>query len=129
MPGLLIGVFILGSRTCTIEHARECCCVCVQAVAALLQTDTSAIVTLASSGLDRPKKLDGKVYGSYGARYPCRVCCVPTWLASCTCNQALMLAFLALDASKGPEVRDSLSFVSTPQMASAQHNAEPRLVD
>ena len=35
----------------------------------MLQTDTSAIVTLASSGLDRPQKLDSKVYGSYGARY------------------------------------------------------------
>lgn len=32
-----------------------------QAVAALLQSDPSAIVTLASSGLSRPKDLDGKV--------------------------------------------------------------------
>ena len=40
-----------------------------QAVAAILQTDTSAIVTLKKSGLDRPMKLDGKVYASYGARW------------------------------------------------------------
>lgn len=40
-----------------------------QAVAALLQTDTSAVVTLKSSGIDRPSKLDGKTYASYGARY------------------------------------------------------------
>ena len=39
-----------------------------QAVAALLQDDTSAIVTLESSGIDRPAKLDGCVYASYGAR-------------------------------------------------------------
>jgi len=36
-------------------------CVLLQAVAAVLQKDTSAIVTLSSSGLDRPAKLDGKV--------------------------------------------------------------------
>ena len=41
---------------------------CVQAVAALLQKDTSAIVTLKSSGIDRPSKLDGRSYASYGAR-------------------------------------------------------------
>ena len=39
-----------------------------QAVAALLAEDTSAIVTLKSSGLDDPKLLDGKTYASYGAR-------------------------------------------------------------
>ena len=33
-----------------------------------VQNDTSAIVTLSSSGLDRPSKLDGKTYASYGAR-------------------------------------------------------------
>lgn len=32
----------------------------LQAVAAVLQQDTSAIVTLKSSGIDRPAKLDGK---------------------------------------------------------------------
>ena len=40
----------------------------LKAVAAMLQGQTSAIVTLASSGIDRPAKLDGKVYASYAAR-------------------------------------------------------------
>lgn len=39
------------------------------AVAALLQTDTSAIAALASSGVARPRDLDGKVYASYSARF------------------------------------------------------------
>lgn len=39
------------------------------AVAALLARDASAIVTLKQSGLDRPSRLDGKVYASYSARY------------------------------------------------------------
>jgi NitT/TauT family transport system substrate-binding protein len=39
------------------------------AVAAVCQRDTSAIVTLAESGIDRPKKLDGKTYASYDARF------------------------------------------------------------
>ncbi|HAA14994.1 MAG TPA: ABC transporter substrate-binding protein [Cytophagales bacterium] len=39
------------------------------AVAALLQEDISAIVTLERSGLDTPATLDGKVYASYKARY------------------------------------------------------------
>lgn len=43
------------------------------AVASVLQSSSSAIVTLASSGLDRPSKLDGKVYASYGARYEGRI--------------------------------------------------------
>lgn len=33
----------------------------------------SAIVTTRSSGIDRPKLLDGKNYGSYGARYEGRI--------------------------------------------------------
>jgi ABC-type nitrate/sulfonate/bicarbonate transport system substrate-binding protein len=41
----------------------------VSAVAALLQEDLSAIVTLASSGIDRPQMLDEKIYASYKARY------------------------------------------------------------
>lgn len=41
----------------------------VQGVAALTQGSTSAIVTLKKSGLDKPAKLDGKVYASYGARF------------------------------------------------------------
>ena len=45
-----------------------------QAVAALLSEDTSAIVTLKSSGLDSPKELEGKRYASYGARYASDTC-------------------------------------------------------
>ncbi|CAK0743552.1 hypothetical protein CVIRNUC_001479 [Coccomyxa viridis] len=45
----------------------------LQAVAALLSEDTSAIVTLKSSGLDTPKELEGKCYASYGARYEGRI--------------------------------------------------------
>ncbi|WP_020604999.1 ABC transporter substrate-binding protein [Spirosoma spitsbergense] len=41
----------------------------VEAVAAVLARDASAIVTLKASGLDRPGQLDGKVYASYAARY------------------------------------------------------------
>lgn len=41
----------------------------VIAVAAILQTQTSAIVTTKSSGIDRPKKLDGKKYASYEGRF------------------------------------------------------------
>lgn len=43
------------------------------AVAALLQRDDSAIVTLSSSGIDTPAKLEGKRYASYGARYEGRI--------------------------------------------------------
>jgi ABC-type nitrate/sulfonate/bicarbonate transport system substrate-binding protein len=39
------------------------------AVAALLQTDTSAIAALASSGVTRPRDLDGSTYASYAARF------------------------------------------------------------
>jgi NitT/TauT family transport system substrate-binding protein len=39
------------------------------AIAAVCQRDTSAIVTLASSGIDQPKKLDKKTYASYDARF------------------------------------------------------------
>ena len=45
----------------------------LKAVAAVLQDSTSAVVTLASSGIDRPSKLHGKVYASYGARYEGRI--------------------------------------------------------
>lgn len=38
-------------------------------VASILQRDTSAIVSLASSGITRPAQLDGKVYASYNARF------------------------------------------------------------
>jgi NitT/TauT family transport system substrate-binding protein len=39
------------------------------AVATVCQRDTSAIVTLADSGIDRPAELDGKTYASYDARF------------------------------------------------------------
>jgi ABC-type nitrate/sulfonate/bicarbonate transport system substrate-binding protein len=39
------------------------------AVATILQHDTSAIVTLTSSGRDRPARLDGCRYASYNARF------------------------------------------------------------
>lgn len=39
------------------------------AIAAMLQQDTSAIVTLAESGISRPARLNGKTIGSYGARF------------------------------------------------------------
>ncbi len=41
----------------------------VQAVAAVFQEDTSAIVTLKESGIERPRELDGKRYATYGAKY------------------------------------------------------------
>ena len=41
----------------------------VTAVAAILDRDASAIVTLASGGVSRPAELDGSSYASYGARY------------------------------------------------------------
>lgn len=42
-------------------------------IAAVLSKSTSAIVTKKSSGIDRPAKLDGKNYASYGARYEGRI--------------------------------------------------------
>eukprot|EP00884_Botryococcus_braunii_P002766 jgi/Botrbrau1/12490/Bobra.0169s0037.1 len=45
----------------------------LKAVAAVLQADLSAIVTLQSSGIKRPQQLDGKKYASYGARYEGRI--------------------------------------------------------
>lgn len=41
----------------------------VVSIAAIIQHNTSALVTLASSGLNRPSMLDGKVYGGFGAPY------------------------------------------------------------
>lgn len=41
----------------------------VKGIYAILQEDTSAIVTLKSSSIDRPKDLDGKIYASFKARY------------------------------------------------------------
>lgn len=40
-----------------------------KAIYAILQEDTSAIVTLKSSNIARPKDLDGKIYASFKARY------------------------------------------------------------
>jgi NitT/TauT family transport system substrate-binding protein len=39
------------------------------AIAAITHQDTSAIVTLADSGIDSPKQLDGKIYASYQALF------------------------------------------------------------
>lgn len=41
----------------------------VVSVAAVIQSNTSALVTLKDSGLDRPRKLDGKRYAGYGAPF------------------------------------------------------------
>jgi ABC-type nitrate/sulfonate/bicarbonate transport system substrate-binding protein len=41
----------------------------VVSIAAIIQHNTSALVTLASSGLTRPGLLDGKIYGGFGAPY------------------------------------------------------------
>ena len=41
----------------------------IVAVAALLQTQTSAIVTLKASGIESPKQLDGRKYASYEGRF------------------------------------------------------------
>lgn len=41
----------------------------VVSIASIIQHNTSALVTLASSGLIRPGVLDGKIYGGFGAPY------------------------------------------------------------
>jgi ABC-type nitrate/sulfonate/bicarbonate transport system substrate-binding protein len=41
----------------------------VVSIAAILQHNTSALVTRADSGLNNPRDLDGKVYGGFGAPY------------------------------------------------------------
>lgn len=43
------------------------------AVATILAKDASAIVTLRSSGIERPVQLDGKTYASYKARFEDRI--------------------------------------------------------
>lgn len=45
----------------------------VVSIAAIIQHNTSALVTLASSGLTRPRDLDGKTYGGFGAPYEAAV--------------------------------------------------------
>ncbi len=41
----------------------------VVSIAAIIQHNTSALVSLASSGLNSPRDFDGKVYGAFGAPY------------------------------------------------------------
>src|SRR6266567_2868442 len=41
----------------------------VVSIAAIIQHNTSALVTLADSGLTQPRMLDGKTYGAFGAPY------------------------------------------------------------
>jgi ABC-type nitrate/sulfonate/bicarbonate transport system substrate-binding protein len=41
----------------------------VVSIAAIIQHNTSALVSLASSGLNRPRDFDGKIYGAFGAPY------------------------------------------------------------
>ncbi len=41
----------------------------VVSIAAIIQHNTSALVSLASSGLNRPRDFDGKTYGGFGAPY------------------------------------------------------------
>lgn len=41
----------------------------LQAIATVLQRNTSAIVTLQTSGINQPAHLEGKTYASYGARF------------------------------------------------------------
>lgn len=45
----------------------------VVSIAAIVQHNTSALVTLASSNLTRPRDLDGKIYGGFGAPYEAAV--------------------------------------------------------
>lgn len=45
----------------------------VVSIAAIIQHNTSALVTLASSNLQRPRDLDGKIYGGFGAPYEAAV--------------------------------------------------------
>lgn len=52
-----------------IEHGQDG----IVAIAALIVSDDSAIVTLKSSGIDTMAKLDGKRYASYSARFEGRI--------------------------------------------------------
>jgi ABC-type nitrate/sulfonate/bicarbonate transport system substrate-binding protein len=40
----------------------------VQSIAAIVQHNTSSLVSLASDGIERPKDLEGKTYGGYGGQ-------------------------------------------------------------
>eukprot|EP00798_Chlamydomonas_sp_ICE-L_P016730 gene16730-22999_t len=68
------GSAICPSETVISYHTQpEASKLKVRGVAAILSGSTSAVVTLESSGIDRPSKLDGKTYASYGARYEGRI--------------------------------------------------------
>lgn len=54
---------VISYHSLTAQHPK------LKAIATLLQEDSSAIVTLATRGLDRPATLDGKIYASYSARF------------------------------------------------------------
>jgi len=60
--------FAVGPSETAIAYATGAAARLV-AVAALLQTDTSAVAALASSGVARPRDLDGCTYASYAARF------------------------------------------------------------
>lgn len=64
---------IAPSETVISHHTAPVDKPALQAVAALLQDDLSAIVTLKTSGIDRPCKLDNTRYASYAARYEGRI--------------------------------------------------------
>lgn len=57
----------------------------VVSIAAILQHNTSALVSLASSNIKRPRDLDGKIYGGFGAPY----------------EQAVVSAIIKKDGGKG----------------------------
>jgi ABC-type nitrate/sulfonate/bicarbonate transport system substrate-binding protein len=59
----------LASFESVISYNTKANAVPCKAIAAVLQEDLSAIVTLSSSGIDTPRQLDGKRYASYKARY------------------------------------------------------------
>lgn len=59
----------IASSETVLSYRTAAAPVLVTAVAALLQDDTSAIAVLASSGIERPAQLDGRVYASYQARF------------------------------------------------------------
>ncbi|MEK6481450.1 ABC transporter substrate-binding protein [Catalinimonas sp. 4WD22] len=64
----LVDLAIAPSESVISYHMRKAPTPLV-AVAANLQKDTSAIVTLERSGIDRPAKMDGKTFASYDARF------------------------------------------------------------
>lgn len=61
--------FAIAPSETVISYNTKSTPVSVKAVAAILKSDASAVVTLYESGIERPLQLDGKVYGSYQARY------------------------------------------------------------